>query len=105
MAILDTNVADGERIAKEIGARAMFVHCDIVSESSVDNAILASDQAFGDRVVGGVVHCAGVGSVASALTREGSATSLEHFKKVVDINLTGSFNVACKPLAPPRIMS
>ena len=81
----------------------MFVHCDIVSEKSVDEALAASDRAFGDRVVGGVVHCAGVGSVASALNRDGSATSLDHFKKVVDINLTGSFNVACAYTLPsPR---
>ena len=66
-----------------------------MSEQSFDNAIVAVDEAFGNRTVGGVVHCAGVGSVASALNRDGSATTLDHFKQVVDVNLTGSFNVAC----------
>lgn len=95
VAILDLNVEAGERIAKGIGAKALFVKCDTSSEQSVEAAIAASDSAFGDRAVGGVVHCAGVGSVASALNRDGTATSLDHFREVVEINLTGSFNVAC----------
>ncbi|KAI9608156.1 hypothetical protein H4Q26_005612 [Puccinia striiformis f. sp. tritici PST-130] len=42
----------------------------------------------------GLVHCAGVSAADKTVSSSGLAGSLEIFKTVIDINLTGSFNVS-----------
>ena len=59
MAILDLNVEVGERVAKELGPRAIFCECDVSSEEAMDAAMDKADEAFGDKVLGGVVHAGG----------------------------------------------
>ena len=39
------------------------------------------------------VNCAGVGTPARVLSRDGEPTPLDGFRRVVDINLVGTFNV------------
>ena len=89
-------LADISEAAREhaaaLGASARFCHCDITDSASVSAALDVAEQSFG--ALHGVIHCAGVVSVAKLVDREGEPAPLEGFEKTLAINLSGTFNVA-----------
>lgn len=87
--ILDRQVERGQSVAAEIGAT--FVETDVTSEDSVKNAIAAASAAMGK--INAVINCAGVGTAEKTLGKDGPH-NFDHYKRVLDINLIGSFNVA-----------
>lgn len=72
-------------------ARAKFVRTDVTKESDLRDAIAAGEQRFGP--LRGAVTCAGVLHAERVVGREGAA-SLEAFRRVIEINLNGTFNAA-----------
>ncbi|TXH05828.1 MAG: glucose 1-dehydrogenase [Nevskiaceae bacterium] len=82
--IADVLDADGEKLAKELGSRALFVHHDVSSEASWQNVIARTEAAFG--VIDVLVNNAGV-----LLFRTIADTSLADFERVIGINLNGTF--------------
>ncbi|NQV22348.1 MAG: SDR family NAD(P)-dependent oxidoreductase [Rhodospirillales bacterium] len=88
VAIFDMNAELGEKVAGEIGG--IFVHCDVSSSDSAEAAIKQAAAAHGVARV--VVNCAGVGTPAKAVGREGPL-ALDSFAKIVGINLIGTFNI------------
>ena len=66
-----------------------FVETDVTDESSVRAAVNAALEVGDPR---GAINCAGVASAEKVLGREGPH-SLDSFAKVVQVNLTGTFNV------------
>jgi NAD(P)-dependent dehydrogenase (short-subunit alcohol dehydrogenase family) len=66
-----------------------FVETDVTDESSVRAAVNAALE-VGD--LRGAINCAGVASAEKVLGR-GGPHSLDSFAKVVQVNLTGTFNV------------
>lgn len=87
--LLDRDTARGEAVAKEIGAS--FAETDVTSEDSVAAAIAKAKSAMGRITC--AVNCAGIGTAEKTLGKEGPH-SLDHYKRIIDINLVGSFNVA-----------
>lgn len=79
----DMNLAAAEAVAKEIGGVA--VQCDVTSEDGVKAALAKSS---GVRVL---VNCAGILMGKRIVGKEGPA-DLEHFLKVINVNLTGAYN-------------
>jgi NAD(P)-dependent dehydrogenase (short-subunit alcohol dehydrogenase family) len=67
-----------------------FVKCNVTSEEEVQGAVAAAAD-LGRLAM--VVHCAGGGIAARTLSRDGTPHSLDAFKKVIDLNLVGTFNV------------
>jgi NAD(P)-dependent dehydrogenase (short-subunit alcohol dehydrogenase family) len=63
---------------------------DVTDEHSVQRAIEAAFAAFGS--LSGAMHCAGIVGAARIVGRDGPH-SLEMFKRVLDVNLIGTFNV------------
>lgn len=88
VAIFDMNAELGEKVAGEIGG--IFVHCDVSSSDSAEAAIKQAAAAHGAARI--VVNCAGVGTPAKAVGREGPL-ALDAFAKIVGINLIGTFNI------------
>lgn len=78
--------------AEALGESARFCHCDITDSSSVDAALDVAEQTFGS--LQGVIHCAGIVSVAKLVDREGEPAPLEGFERTLAVNLVGTFNVA-----------
>jgi NAD(P)-dependent dehydrogenase (short-subunit alcohol dehydrogenase family) len=74
----------------ESSDRVLFVRTDVTSEGDVRSAIAAGEERFGP--LRGVVTCAGILHAERVLGRTGVA-SLEEFRRVIDVNLTGTFNV------------
>ncbi|WP_095152249.1 SDR family NAD(P)-dependent oxidoreductase [Pseudomonas sp. Irchel s3b5] len=88
--LVDVNEAAGAALADELGKRAIFVRADITSEIDCRAAIASAVSVFG--ALHGVINCAGVAPAERILGRNG-AHGLESFRRTIEINLIGSFNV------------
>ncbi|GAA1764329.1 SDR family oxidoreductase [Streptomonospora arabica] len=87
--VADLNAERGEALAKEVGG--VFVATDVSDESQVQAAVDAA-VATG-RPLRVAVSCAGIGWVNRTVTKEGTPHDLATYKKVIDVNLIGTFNV------------
>lgn len=85
--IADLQDEVGNALAAEL--KQTYVHCDVTSEEDGQKAIVAA-LALGPLF--GLVNCAGVAPAARTVGRE-APHDLNLFKKVVDINLIGTFNM------------
>jgi NAD(P)-dependent dehydrogenase (short-subunit alcohol dehydrogenase family) len=78
----------GEAVA-ELGERARFVQTDVTDEGGV-GAALDEAESLGPLRIN--VNCAGIGNAVKTLSKDGPFP-LDAFKKVVGVNLIGTFNV------------
>jgi len=76
-------------ILAEFSDRVLFAPADVTREADMRSAIAAGEERFGP--LRGVVVCAGVLHAKRVLGRTGVA-SLEEFHRVIEVNLTGTFN-------------
>jgi NAD(P)-dependent dehydrogenase (short-subunit alcohol dehydrogenase family) len=88
--IADVNTATGESVATELGQPARFVKTDVTSEESVQTALNTALEIFGG--LHGTVNCAGIAIAEKVLGKNGPH-DLARFSQVIQINLTGTFNV------------
>jgi NAD(P)-dependent dehydrogenase (short-subunit alcohol dehydrogenase family) len=86
--VADLTSPRGNWIA-ELSERVLFAKTDVTSEDDVRSAIAAGEERFGP--LRGVVVCAGVLHGERVLGRDGVG-SLETFRRVIDVNLNGTFN-------------
>jgi len=86
--ILDVNEAAAAKAAAELGGLGLA--CDVASADGAAKAVAAAKAKHGAARV--LINCAGVGTPAKAVGKEG-ALALEVFAKVVNINLIGTFNL------------
>ncbi|MEX2504293.1 MAG: 3-hydroxyacyl-CoA dehydrogenase [Egicoccus sp.] len=87
--LLDLPDADGAAAADAIGEQARFVPADVTDPDAVGEAFAQAAELGEIRVA---VNCAGVGWASRVLGRDGPH-DLALFRKVVEINLVGTFNV------------
>ncbi|HVY08651.1 MAG TPA: SDR family NAD(P)-dependent oxidoreductase [Mycobacteriales bacterium] len=88
--VADLQDDKGEALAKEIGG--VFVHTDV---TNTDQIIEAVDTAVGMAPLRSLVCCAGIGSAQRTVGKDGeysSAFNLDHYKFVIAVNLTGTFD-------------
>ena len=88
--ILDVNESIGREHAKRLGSDAEFVRTDVTNADDVQRAVDAALRRFG--AIHGAVCAAGIATAERVLGREG-VQPLDHFTRVIDINLSGTFNV------------
>ncbi|MFJ5762130.1 3-hydroxyacyl-CoA dehydrogenase [Neobacillus sp. NPDC093182] len=89
-AILDLSEERGASLAEELGENAVFYKTNVTSEEDVENAINSAIAQFGS--INTVVNCAGI-AIAEKTVGRNQPHSFDHFKKVIEINLIGTFNV------------
>jgi NAD(P)-dependent dehydrogenase (short-subunit alcohol dehydrogenase family) len=87
--VADLNAERGQKIAAEIGG--LFAQVDVSDEASVATAVSAA--AATSAPLRTAVSCAGIGWAARTVGRDGSPHDLAAYRKVIDINLTGTFNL------------
>jgi NAD(P)-dependent dehydrogenase (short-subunit alcohol dehydrogenase family) len=87
--IADLNETLGNELVAKLGPNAKFVKCDVTSEGDAQNAV-AEAVKMGNLV--GCINCAGIGGAQKTVGKDGPA-NLDSFKKVVNVNLFGTFNV------------
>ncbi len=93
--IVDMADDKGEAVAKDIGG--VFAHANVADTDEVIAAVEAAKEMGPLRAL---VNAAGVGWATRTIGRDGqysSAHDLDVFKKVVEVNLVGTFN--CSRLA------
>ena len=88
--IADLNAAAGQALAAELGGIAAFHAADVANPAEVQAAIDQALARFGGLHI--VANCAGIGSGARTLGKEGPHP-LDMFERVVRVNLIGTFNV------------
>jgi NAD(P)-dependent dehydrogenase (short-subunit alcohol dehydrogenase family) len=79
----------GGDVVAELGPRAKFVEANVTDPEQVTAALDAAEE-FGPLRIN--VNCAGIGNAVKTLGKDGPFP-LDGFKKVVEVNLIGTFNV------------
>jgi 3alpha(or 20beta)-hydroxysteroid dehydrogenase len=82
--LADLRDPEGERVAREIGPAASYLHLDVTSESDWERAVAASERLHGALHV--LVNNAAVLHMAAI-----ADTALADFERVVRTNQTGTF--------------
>ena len=87
--VADLNEEHGKAVAAETSG--LFVKTDVVDEDSVTAAVEAAVATGAPLRT--VVSCAGIGWAARTVGRDGTPHDLASYRKVIDINLIGTFNL------------
>jgi NAD(P)-dependent dehydrogenase (short-subunit alcohol dehydrogenase family) len=87
--VCDIDQEHGRAVVQSIGDKARFALCNVADEEQVQAAV-ATALEFGP--LNGAVNCAGIGPPSRVVGRKGPH-SLDLFKKVLEVNLAGTFNV------------
>ena len=87
--IIDLPSSAGEAVADELGDRVRFAAADVTDEAAVTEALDLAESLGPLRVA---VNCAGIGNAVKTVGKNG-AFPFDAFKKVVNVNLFGTFNV------------
>ena len=90
VAILDMDSVRGNELVNELGTSTIFCKTDVTNEGDVKSAIDKTIKAFGKLNV--VLNFAGIAVAVKTIGRDGPH-DLNLYKKVVDVNLNGTFNV------------
>jgi len=88
--IVDLPRSEGEALARALGGR--FAPADVTSEEDVNHALDQASELGEHRIT---VNCAGIGSGGRVAGREGPYP-LDQFRRVLEVNLVGTFNVLSK---------
>jgi len=86
--VVDLNEAAGKQVASEIGG--VFAKTDVADEAQAQAAVDAATKLGPLRVL---VNCAGLGSAARTIDRQGKPFDLKTFEFVIRVNLIGTFNM------------
>lgn len=92
VAIFDLNEDAGTAHAQAIGGA--FFKTNVTDEDSVNAALAGAEALHGVARI--LVNCAGVGPAIKTVGRDNVPHPLDAFRKTIDINLIGTFNVMAK---------
>ncbi len=95
--IADLNEKGGRQLESDWGSRVRFVKTNVTDTAEVDTAVSSASNEFGS--LHGAINCAGIAIAAKVVDREGNPHSLDAFRKVIEVNLVGTFNVIRKVTA------
>jgi NAD(P)-dependent dehydrogenase (short-subunit alcohol dehydrogenase family) len=88
VALLDIGIDRASAVAAEIGGIA--VKCDVSSAEGAEAAIAQAAEKLGDPRI--LINCAGIGMAMKTTGKDG-AHPLDIYKKVIEVNLVGTFNM------------
>ena len=88
VALFDIGIERAQAVAGEIGGIA--VRCDVASAESGEAAFAEVASKLGDARI--LVNCAGI-AIAMKTTGKDGAHPLDVYRKVVEVNLIGTFNM------------
>ncbi len=100
VAVFDINEDAGRTLASEIGG--IFCRCDVTDEASIEAALEAAREAHGSARI--LVNCAGIAVGRRTVRRDRETGALEphdlaSFRRVIDINLVGTFAITSRAAA------
>ena len=86
--ILDVTEAAAAAVARE--THGFAIGCDVTDATGVEAAVAAARQRHGPARI--AVNCAGIGTAGRIVGRDGPLP-LDAFRRVIEVNLVGSFNI------------
>ncbi len=94
VAVFDLNEARGQLVADEIGG--CFCLCNVADEKSAGEALAKARDSHGQERI--LVNCAGIAIGRKTVSRdretgEVQRHDLESYKKLIEVNLVGTFNM------------
>ena len=92
VAIFDLNEDVGKASAAEIGG--IFVSVNVADDASVAAALDVADAAHGVARI--LVNCAGIAPAVKTVGKENVPHPLDVYRKTIEVNLIGTFNVISK---------
>ena len=97
VAIIDANSEKAFALAGELGETTLAIPTDVTDPVQVQRAVDDTAARFGriDTLVG----CAGIPYAQRTIDREGHAPGMDWWRKVIDVNLVGMFDVVSKVAA------
>jgi len=90
--IFDLNADEGAKAATAIGAH--FVAVNVADDASVTGGIEEAEAKHGVARV--LINCAGIAPPARIIAKDGTPHALDLYRKVIEINLIGTFNTLSK---------
>ena len=99
-ALFDMNADKGEKVAKEIGG--VFCQMNVTDEKSVIAGFEKARAALGQERI--LINCAGTGIAIKTASRKKDSNEIaphptEHFDRIIQINLVGTFRCIAKSAA------
>src|SRR5262245_36781153 len=91
VALVDVPGERGPALAAELGPNALFLPTDITDSAAVQAALGRAVDAFGRIDL--CVNAAGIVSAARLIGRDGELFPLDLFKRTIEVNLIGTFDV------------
>ena len=89
--VFDLNCDNLEELGQKYGTGLLAVQGDVADETAVKTALDVIMATKGRLDI--CVHCAGTGGFMGTLLPDGSPHELAHFRRLIDVNLVGTFNV------------
>ncbi len=90
--VFDLDSSAGSQRADGLGEDvARFVPVDVSDAARVQDAVAEAAEAFGR--IDALVSCAGIGPAQRMISRDGTPHPLELFRRALDVNLIGLFDV------------
>lgn len=89
--IADLQFDHNESFAIESNDQCLFLQTDITDTGSIEAAITATQTRFG--TIHGLINCAGILVAERILKKDGSLSDLENFRRCLEVNLVGTFNM------------
>jgi len=90
VALFDRNIDLARETAAELGGATIAVEVDVSSPESAESAFEQAKAANGPTRV--CVSCAGIGGSVRIVDRQGRPMELDHYRKIIEVNLIGTFN-------------
>lgn len=91
--LIDIQDEKGSALAKELGAKAMYVRTDITKTEDIEAAIKAAMDKFGAIHI--LINNAGMSAGEKTISKKGPY-NMDNFKKVVNLNLIAAFDMLSK---------
>lgn len=92
VALFDVNEQAADELAQQIGG--LFCRVDVSDDTSVAEALAKAEQQHGVARI--LVNCAGVASPGKTVGKGSAPHPLDTYRRVIEINLIGTFNVISK---------
>jgi len=89
--ILDLEGSRGEELARKLGGAVSFVPTDVSDSEQVEVSVAKAREVLG--TINLAVNCAGISPAHRMIGRDGAIHPLDSFRRAVEINLIGLFDV------------
>lgn len=90
-AIIDLNDERGNSLVEELGSdNVLYMRTNVAEEAEVQAILDQAEEKFGK--ITATINCAGIGGAQKTYGRKGPF-ELEAFKRIINVNLVGTFNV------------